>query len=199
MPRKDLREDGKRTREFVEKAHRYLITSMVEKIQPVVIAEAKGAIVEDIDGEEYIDCFAGISVVNAGHCHPEVIKSGIEQMKKLVHACSYVYYVPPTIRLAEKLAEITPLSLQKTFFGNSGAEAIECAVKLARKFTKKYEMIALMGSFHGRTLGTLSLTGQAGRKKYDMGPYLSGVSYVAPPYCYRCFFEKEYPDCYSLR
>jgi 4-aminobutyrate aminotransferase-like enzyme len=106
-----------------------------------------------------------------------------------------VYYIPATVELAEKLAEITPPPLQKSFFGNSGAEAIECALKLARKFTKKYEFIALMGSFHGRTIGTLSVTGQSERRKYDMGPYLSGASFTFPPYCYRCLFNKSYPDC----
>ena len=184
-----------RANKIMEKAGKYLVTSMVSKIEPIVVSEASGAVVKDITGREYIDCFAGISVVNAGHCQPDVVNAAIEQAKKLVHACSYVYYVPATVNLAEKLAEITPSSLQKTFFGNSGAEAIECAIKLARKFTKKYELIALMCSFHGRTLGTLSVTGQAGRRKYDMGPYLSGVSFVYPPYCYRCPFRKEYPEC----
>ncbi len=168
---------------------------MVSKIEPVVVDEAKGAIIKDVHGKEYIDCFAGISVVNLGHCHPEVIEAAVNQAKKLVHACSYVYYIPVVADLAEKLAEITPPRLQKTFFGNSGAEAVECAIKLARKFTKKYELIALMCSFHGRTLGTLSVTGQARRRKYDMGPYLPGVAFAYPPYCYRCSFGKTYPDC----
>lgn len=181
--------------EIIEKASKYLITSMIRKIQPVVIDEARGAIVKDVNGKEYIDCFAGISVVNTGHCQPEVVNAAVEQAKKLVHACSYVYYVPPTIELAKRLAEITPVPLQKSFFGNSGAEAVECAIKLARKYTKKYELIALMCSFHGRTLGTLSITGQASRRKYDMGPYLSGISFAYPPYCYRCPFEKQYPSC----
>lgn len=181
--------------EITEKASKYLITSMVSKIQPVVIDEARGAIVKDVNGKEYIDCFAGISVVNTGHCQPEVVNAAVEQAKKLVHACSYVYYVPPTIELAKRLAEITPVPLQKSFFGNSGAEAVECAIKLARKYTKKYELIALMCSFHGRTFGTLSITGQASRRKYDMGPYLSGISFAYPPYCYRCPFEKQYPSC----
>jgi 4-aminobutyrate aminotransferase len=184
-----------KTEEVIEKASKYLITSMVTKIQPVVIVEAKGAIIKDITGKEYVDCFAGISVVNAGHCQPEIENAAIAQAKKLVHACSYVYYIPKTIELAERLAEVTPQPLQKTFFGNSGAEAVECAIKLARKFTKKYELIALMCSFHGRTLGTLSLTGQSSRRKYDMGPYVPGTSFAYPPYCYRCFFEKEYPNC----
>jgi len=184
-----------RVNEIIEKANKYLITSMVGKIEPVVVSEGSGAIIQDILGKEYIDCFAGISVVNAGHCQPEVVDAAINQARKLVHMCSCLYYIPSTIELAEKLAEITPPRLQKTFFGNSGAEAVECAIKLARKYTKKYELIALMCSFHGRTLGTLSITGQAGRRKYDMGPYLSGVSFVYPPYCYRCPFRKEYPEC----
>ena len=181
--------------EIVGKADKYLITSMVSKIEPVVVKEASGATIKDIYGKEYIDCFAGISVVNAGHSQPEIVDAAINQAKKLVHACSYVYYAPTTVELAEKLAEITPSRLQKTFFGNSGAEAVECAIKLARKYTKKYELVALMCSFHGRTIGTLSLTGQSGRRKYDMGPYMPGVSFAYPPYCYRCPFEKEYPEC----
>lgn len=188
----------KKDYEIIEKANRYLITSMVSKIEPVVVSDANGAVIKDINGKEYIDFFAGISVVNAGHCHPEVVEAAISQAKKLVHACTYVYYVSPAIELAEKLAEIAPKGLQKTFFGNSGAEAVECALKLARKFTKKYEFIALMGSFHGRSLATLSITGQAGRRKYDMGPYLSGVSFAYAPYCYRCPFEHEYPKCNLL-
>jgi len=172
-----------------------LITSMVSRIEPVVISEANGAVIKDVAGKEYIDCFAGISVVNAGHCQPEVVEAAISQAKKLVHACTYVYYIPQVVELAEKLAEIAPAPLQKTFFGNSGAEAVECAMKLARKYTKRYELIALMCSFHGRTLGTLSVTGQSGRRKFDMGPYLPGVAFAYPPYCYRCPFEKEYPGC----
>ena len=179
----------------IEKTEKFLITGMVSKIEPVVVDEAKGAIIKDVHGKEYIDCFAGISVVNLGHCHPEVIEAAVNQAKKLVHACSYVYYIPVVADLAEKLAEITSPRLKKTFFGNSGAEAVECAIKLARKFTKKYELIALMCSFHGRTLGTLSVTGQARRRKYDMGPYLPGVAFAYPPYCYRCSFGKTYPDC----
>lgn len=172
-----------------------MITSMVSGIEPLVISEANGAVIKDVAGKEYIDCFAGISVVNAGHCQPEVVEAAISQAKKLVHACTYVYYIPQVVELAEKLAEIAPAPLQKTFFGNSGAEAVECAMKLARKYTKRYELIALMCSFHGRTLGTLSVTGQSGRRKFDMGPYLPGVAFAYPPYCYRCPFEKEYPRC----
>lgn len=180
---------------IMEKAQKYLILSMVGKIEPVVFAEANGVIIRDVAGKEYIDCFSGISVTNTGHSREEIIEAAFRQAKRFVHAGTYVYYVPVVAELAEKLAEITPPKLKKTFFGNSGAEAIECAIKLARKYTKKYEMISLMCSFHGRTIATLSVTGQAGRRKHDMGPYLSGVSFAPPPYCYRCFFEKNYPEC----
>lgn len=168
---------------------------MVSKIEPVIASDVSGAIIKDIYGKNYIDFFAGIPVVNAGHSQPEIINATISQAKKLVHACSYVYYVPTTVEFVEKLAEITPSRLQKTFFSNSGAEALEFAIKLARKYTGKYELIALMCSFHGRTIGTLSLTGQSGRRKYDMGPYMPGVSFAYPPYCYRYPFEKGYPEC----
>jgi 4-aminobutyrate aminotransferase len=171
------------------------MTSCVKKLEPIVLVEGKGAKVKDIDGKEYIDCWSGISVTNAGHSNPDIIEAATKQAKQLVHVCSYVYHAVPPAELAAKLAEIVPGKLQRTFFGNSGAEAVECGMKVAKKFTKKHELIALMCSFHGRTLGTLSVTGQAGRKHYSMGPYLSAVAFAPPPYCYRCFLGQEYPDC----
>jgi 4-aminobutyrate aminotransferase-like enzyme len=116
-------------------------------------------------------------------------------MDKLIHACGYVYHLQPVADLAEKLAGLMGGSLEKTFFGNSGAEAIESGLKLAKKFTKKQEVIALMCSFHGRTVGTLSITGQAGRRGHLMGPYTSGVAFGPTPYCYRCPLGLEYPSC----
>ncbi len=185
----------KDSKDIINRAHKHLITSLVSKIQPIVIEKAKGAIITDINGKDFIDCFAGFSVVNAGHCQQEVIDAAMNQAKKLVHAGTYLYYIEPAINLAEKLAELTPPNLQMTFFGNSGAEAVESALKLARKFTKKYELISLMGSFHGRTIGAISITGQSSKKKYDMGPFMTGVAFANPPYCFRCPFEKKYPSC----
>ena len=112
--------------------------------------------------------------MNAGHNHPKVIAAAKAQMDKLVHCCTYVYYNPPAGRLAKRMAEITPGKLQKTFFGNSGAEAIEGAMRLAKQFTGRKELVALTQSFHGRTVGTLSITGNLARKK-GSGPYLSGA------------------------
>jgi 4-aminobutyrate aminotransferase/(S)-3-amino-2-methylpropionate transaminase len=180
---------------IMNKYKKYIMTSCVKKLEPVVLVEGKGAVVKDLDGKEYLDCWSGISVVNAGHCNPKVTKAVLEQAGKLVHVCNYVYHTVPIALLAEKLAQISPGKLQKTFFSNSGAEAVECAIKIGRKFTKKHEVIALMCSFHGRTLGTLSVTGQAGRRDYSMGPYLGDMVFAPAPYCYRCSLGQEYPRC----
>lgn len=178
----------------VEKYRRYVNTAMVDKVQPVVIERAKGATVTDVEGKSYIDCFSGIAVVNAGHCNEKVLEAARTQMEKLVHCCSYVYYSQPTADLAEKLAAITPGRLQKTFFGNGGAEAIEGALRLAKQFTGKTEFVALQASFHGRSYATLSITGNSGRKRRG-GPYMVGCTFLPAPYCYRCFFELTYPTC----
>jgi 4-aminobutyrate aminotransferase/(S)-3-amino-2-methylpropionate transaminase len=179
----------------IDKYKKYVNTSMVDKIQPVVIEKAHGALVTDIGGKEYLDCFSGISVTNAGHCNEKVVKAAKAQMEKLVHCCSYVYYSQPTANLAEKLAQITPGRLQKSFFGSGGAEAIEGAMRLAKQFTGKTEFIALQASFHGRSYATLSVTGNSTRKKRG-GPYMVGSTFLPAPYCYRCFFELEYPKCH---
>lgn len=178
----------------VEKYKRYVNTSMVGKVQPVVVETAKGAIITDTKGKTFIDCFAGISVVNAGHCNPRVIEAAKKQMDKLIHCCSYSYYSQPTADLAEKLAEITPGRLSKTFFGNGGAEANEGALRLARQYTGKTEFISLQASFHGRSYATLSITGNSARKK-KAGPYMVGCTYLPPAYCYRCQYRMEYPAC----
>jgi 4-aminobutyrate aminotransferase len=171
----------------------YMITTMVAGFEPIEVERAQGTTITGSDGKTYLDCFSGISVVNAGHNHPKVIAAAKEQMDKLVHCCTYVYYSPTAGRLAKRLAEITPGKLQKTFFSNSGAEAIEGAMRLAKQFTGKKELIALTQSFHGRTAGTLSITGNFGRKK-GSGPYLSGVAFAPAPHFYRCPFKTSTPD-----
>lgn len=168
----------------IEKYSQYVMTGFVKSIQPIVVSRAQGAIVTDTSGREYIDCFAGISVVNAGHCHPAVVAAAKDQMDRLIHCCSYVYYVEATANLAEKMAQITPGRLKKSFFTNSGAEAIEGALKLARLYTGKHEIIALQGGFHGRTWGALSVTGNSGRKRRG-GPYAPGVAFAPAPYGFR--------------
>ena len=163
----------------------FVITSFMKAVQPVVVASAEGCVIHDASGKDYLDCFAGISVVNAGHCNPKVIAAAKAQMDKLVHCASYIYHSPATGELAEKLAQIMPSPrLRKSFFANSGAEAIEGAMKVARLYTGRHEIISLHASFHGRTWGALSITGNQGRKKRG-GPYAPGVAFTNAPYVYR--------------
>ena len=174
----------------------YVMTGFVKRVEPVVAERGDGALLYDADGTEYIDCFAGISVTNAGHHNTKVLEAAMAQAQKLVHACSYVYHVPSVGALAEKLAQITPGRLQKTFFGNGGAEAIEGAFRLAKRYSGRREFLAIESSFHGRSYATLSVTGNSGRKKGG-GPYMPGVAFVPTPYCYRCFAETT-PDVCDL-
>ena len=142
--------------------------------QQVALVEGKGAVVWDSEGKEYIDCFSGLAVLNVGHSHPKVVAAIKEQAGKIMHT-SNVYLIIPQVRLGELLYEVS--GGYKSFFCNSGAEANEAAIKLVRKYTKKSGIIAAKNSFHGRTLTTLSATGQEKYKK-DFGPMLPEFSHV---------------------
>ncbi len=178
----------------IQKYRDYVITDFVKSVAPIVIARGSGAVVTDTNGREYLDCFAGISVVNAGHCNPEVIAAAKAQMEQLVHCSSYLYHVQPTADLAEKIAHITPKGLTKSFFGNGGAEAIEGALKLARLYTRKQEYIGLQGSFHGRSYLALSLSGNWARKKGG-GPYAAGISFAPVPNVFRSQWRDDPEEC----
>ncbi len=178
----------------IEKYNQYVNISMVPGFVPVVFDRAEGAVVFGQDGRKYLDCFAGIAVTSVGHSNPEVIEAAKAQLDRYVHCCSYVYYNEPMANLAEKLAQITPGRLTKSFFANSGAEAMEGAMRMAKTYTGKREFIALQGSFHGRSYATLSITGNSARKK-RAGPYMSGASFVPAPYCYRCTFNLKPETC----
>jgi 4-aminobutyrate aminotransferase / (S)-3-amino-2-methylpropionate transaminase / 5-aminovalerate transaminase len=178
----------------IQKYKDYVMTGFMKSVVPLVVDHASGAIITDVNSREYLDCFAGISVVNAGHCNPQVIAAAKAQMDKLVHCASYIYHAPPVADLAEKLAHIAPRGLTKTFFGNGGAEAIEGAMKLARLYSGKHEFIALHASFHGRSWGTLSITGNMGRKKRG-GPYASGVAFAPVPYAFRSNWRTDPEEC----
>jgi len=172
----------------------YMITGMVAGFEPIEVDHASKCTMVGTDGRAYLDCFSGIAVTNAGHGHPKVLAAAKAQMEKLVHCGTYVYYNPRAGELAKKLAEVTPGRLQKSFFGSGGAEAIEGALRLAKQYTKRKELVCLTMGFHGRSVGTLSITGNRGRKK-GAGPYLSGVAFAPAPYCYRCPFRQKYPGC----
>jgi 4-aminobutyrate aminotransferase len=172
----------------------YLITGMVDGFEPVEVVQAAQCTLTGADGRAYLDCFSGIAVVNAGHGHPRVLAAARAQMEQVVHCGTYLYYSPPAGALARRLAEVTPGRLQKSFFCNSGAEAIEGALRLAKQCTGRREMVALNMGFHGRTAATLAITGNRGRKRGN-GPYLSGVAFAPAPYCYRCPLRQRYPGC----
>jgi len=178
----------------IQKYKDYVMTGFLKSVAPIVVDHSSGVKVWDDQGREYLDCFSGISVVNVGHNHPRVIAAAKEQMDKLVHCSSYLYHVKPVADLAEKIARIAPHGLSKTFFGNGGAEAIEGALKLARLYSGKHEFIALHASFHGRTWGTLSITGNQGRKKRG-GPYASGIAFAPAPYAYRSLWPDDPERC----
>ncbi len=168
----------------------------MKSVAPIEIEQAAGAVVTDHEGRQYLDCFAGISVVNAGHCNPKVIAAAKAQMEKLVHCSSYLYHVRPTADLAEKMAQITPPGLTKSFFGSGGAEAIEGALKIARLATGRREFIALQAGFHGRSWGALSVSGNQSRKRGG-GPYAPGVAFAPAPYPYRSQWRDDPEACGS--
>jgi 4-aminobutyrate aminotransferase len=151
----------------------------------VPVKRASNCTLEDHEGNEYLDVFSGISVTNVGHNNEAVVEAAKDQLDEFVHGCSYVHPSEPVAELGERLAEITPGNLQKSFFCNSGTEAVEGAIKLARKHTGSKEVIALEMGFHGRTLGSLALTGNKSYKN-EMAPTINDVAHVAPPYAYRC-------------
>jgi 4-aminobutyrate aminotransferase len=155
---------------------------------PFVIASGDGAVVEDVDGNVFLDCAAGIAVNSTGHGHPEVVQAVVEQARKFLHMSGTDFYYEPQVRLAETIASIVPIEGPvRTFFGNSGTEANEAAIKLARYHTGRGFLVAFLGSFHGRTLGSLSLTASRAIQRKGFGPTTApGVFHTPYADCYRC-------------
>jgi len=152
--------------------------------------------VEDVDGNRFLDFNAGIAVVATGHCHPRVVKAVQEQAARLMHMSGSDFYYEGMVALAEELARIAPGEVaRRVSFGNSGAEAIEGSIKLARWATKRDKIIAFYGSFHGRTLGALSLTARKAVQRAGFGPLIPGVVHAPYPNCYRCPFGQKPESC----
>jgi 4-aminobutyrate aminotransferase len=163
---------------------------------PLVAKRGQGAIVEDVDGNFFLDFAAGIAVVSTGHCHPDVVRVIQKQAETLIHMSGTDFYYPLLAQLAEKMAQITPGQFPKRVsFGNSGTEAIEAALKIARYHTKRHQFIAFLGSFHGRTFGALSLTASKTAQRRGFGPLLPGVVHVPYANPYRCPQGHRAPDC----
>jgi 4-aminobutyrate aminotransferase len=163
---------------------------------PLVVKQARGSVIEDVDGNRFLDFTAGIAVCTTGHCHPEVVAAIREQADHLIHMCGSDFYYSPMIELAEKLASMAPGDEPKrVYFTNSGAETIESAFKLARHHTNRKWVISFYGAFHGRTMGALALTSSKARQKERFGPLTSMVAHVDYADCHRCPLNLTYPEC----
>jgi 4-aminobutyrate aminotransferase len=163
---------------------------------PLVAEKGRGVWIHDVDGNVFLDFTAGIAVCSTGHCHPKVVAAIKRQADLLLHMSGTDFYYRPQIALAEKLASLVSDKKDwKVYFGNSGAEAVEAAFKLARWHTKRELNLAFFGAFHGRTMGALSLTASKTVQKKHYNPFVPGITHIPYPYCYRCPYNLTYPSC----
>lgn len=153
---------------------------------PLVAKEGRGIVITDVDGNEFFDFSSGIAVTSTGHCHPDVVAAIQKQAGELIHMSGTDFYYESMVTLAERLSKIAPMpGPHRVYYGNSGAEAIECALKLARYHTGRQQIIAFFGAFHGRTMGALSLTASKPQQKRRFSPLVPGVTHVLYPDVYR--------------
>ena len=168
----------------------------VFNVSPFFAQKAENAVITDVEGNELIDFAAGIGVVSVGHCHPKMVTAIKEQAERLIHSCMHIVMYEQYVELCEKLCQVTPGSFDKmAALFNSGAEAVENAVKIARHATGRPGIIAFDCAFHGRTLMTMSLTSKVKPYKYGFGPFAPEIYRMPYAYCYRCPLGKKYPDC----
>ncbi len=165
---------------------------------PMVAKSGRGIVVTDVDGNEFFDFSAGIAVTSTGHCHPDVVEAIQKQAAELIHMSGTDFYYESMVDLAARLSKIAPMpGPHRIYYGNSGAEAIECALKLARYHTKRQNVIAFFGAFHGRTMGALSLTASKPQQKRRFAPLVPGVTHVRYPDVYRSGSTQS-PDDFAL-
>jgi 4-aminobutyrate aminotransferase len=195
LPHIETELPGPLSRAVLERDAR-IISPSYTRTYPLVVKRGSGAIVEDMDGNRFLDFNAGIAVVAAGHCHPEVVRAIQEQAARLIHMSGTDFYYENMVTLAERLAALAPGDVpRRVYFGNSGTEAIEAAIKMARYHTGRDKFIAFFGAFHGRTIGALSLTASKSIQRKGFGPLMPGVTHIPYPYCYRCDYGKEPETC----
>ena len=172
---------GPRARAVIERDRKVLSPSYTRSY-PLVASRGEGAIIEDVDGNRFLDFNAGIAVAATGHCHPQVVRAIQQQSARLIHMSGTDFYYENMVELAEKLAAIAPGDVaRRVYFGNSGTEAVEAAMKLARYHTGREKFIAFRGAFHGRTLGALSLTASKAVQRRGFGPLVPGVFHAQFP------------------
>ena len=177
-----------------------LMSPSYTRSYPLVVKRGSGATIEDVDGNLFLDFSAGIAVTSTGHCHPEVISAVQRQAAQLIHMSGTDFYYPQMTEVAKRLSAVAPMpGPHKFYYGNSGAEAVECAIKLARYHTKRPNIIAFYGAFHGRTMGALSLTASKPQQKRRFAPMMPGVTHVPYPNVYRnCSADSAEQEAYAL-
>jgi len=194
VPNIKVEPPGPNGKEIVERDTKYIATST--KTAPVAAKRAKGVVVEDVDGNLYLDFTSGVGVINTGHCHPKIVQAIQKQAGELMHFAGTDYYYDVQVKLAEQLTKITPGNYdKKVFYTSSGTESVEAAIKIARWATQRKQFIAFIGAFHGRTMGSLSLTGSKVVHKERFFPTMPGVTHIPFASCYRCPYKLEYPSC----
>jgi len=188
---------GPKAREFMARDARLISPSYTRNPQAPVVAErGQGVWIWDVDGNCFLDMTAGIAVCATGHCHPQVVAAIQAQAARLIHMSGTDFYYPPQIELAERLAKLVPGDFPKrVFFSNSGAEALEAALKLVRYKTGRSRVIAFLGAFHGRTYGAMSLSASKAVQRNRFGPLVEGIIHIPYPYCYRCPFGQKRERC----
>ncbi len=186
---------GPKAKKFIERDHAVTSPSLT-RTAPLVGVEEEGVWVKDIDGNVFLDFSSGIAVTNIGHRHPKAVEAIKRQSDKLIFINSCDFYTLPQVELMERLCDVTPGKFKKrVFLGNSGAEAVEAALKIAQWHTRNYYVIAFIGGFHGRTMGALQLTTTSVAARRHYKGMMPGVFHVPYAYCYRCPFKQEHPDC----
>jgi 4-aminobutyrate aminotransferase len=194
MPNIKITPPGENAKKIIETDRRYMVTST--KLSPIVVQRASGAIVEDVDGNTYLDFTCGAGVTNLGHCPPKVVAAIKKQVDSVIHFLGQDYYYESQSMLAKKLTELTPGDFdKKVFFCNSGAESVEAAIKLSKWSTGRKRFISFMGAFHGRTMGAVSMTGSKPVHRDRFMPLMPGVTHIPYAYCYRCPYKQTFPDC----
>ena len=186
---------GKKAKKIISKDARFSSSSYIKEY-PLVIERGEGSVIVDVDGNRFLDFMAGIAVNVTGYSHPKVVSAIKRQSEKFFHICSTDFYYQSFSDLCERLSKIIPISGEKSvFLNNSGSEAVETAIKLARYHTKRPYIIAFFGAFHGRTMGALSLTASKAKQRAFFSPLMPGVYHVPYGYCYRCPYRLKYDSC----
>jgi len=195
LPRIHTELPGPKARELLALEGPYLSPSLIHVV-PLMVGRASGCMVEDVDGNVFLDCEAGIATASTGHCHPRVVQAVKDQSDILLHMCGTDFHYPGYGALAKRLAQLAPGADDwQTFLTNSGTEAVEAAIKLARHHTGRGNIIAFRGAFHGRSLGALSLTASKTKYRRSFGPLLPGVHHAHYAACFDCPISRTYPGC----